>query len=496
MTTSVVSFFRVRSPQQDWSGQELAEFYRVEAALIQAGLRVETDRGLSDDGEPWFVFCRPDGEVFIHIARISGIYVLAGPAYEGLARGENIRALVEDLVSRHPLVQAGPNRRNSNIFLHPAALLVAVVATAFLKSGEAQAHSEATLPEAQIARAPTGGGVPVFGSARPADSGFIILDAGQSAIVMVAIASILGTVMVDREERGLGGGNQSAVLSHALDDHPAANSAQHSSAQVSAFDALSGRTGTFDGNGFAPDTAHEPRHDIAPADVSSAEGVQSLALVAVLWDLPKSAPAPVASTFDGESLASSLTTILEGAIASPPTVTDQTKVLLEVSRSWDLPSIDAAKIIFGQQVIALIDLKSVSHVSEIPALIKNAIEEGLHVVVGRAPPDLSGPQLSHDGLLTPPPSSGAPEVLPINLETGGALDTTMPVLDALQSALQVFLNSTPQFKVIATDRNVVIYDPVALTHQFMDVKSFTWDFQDGSTLSLVGLPTALPDFLV
>jgi hypothetical protein len=486
MTASVVSFFRARRPQQDWSGQELAEFYRVEAALIQAGLRVETDRGLSDDGEPWFVFCRPDGEVFIHIARISGLYVLAGPAYDGLAKGENIRALVEDLVSRHPLVQAGPNRRNSNIFLHPAALLVAVVATAFLKSGEAQAHSEAALPEAQIARAPTGGGIPMFGPARPADSGFIILDAGQSAIVMVAIASILGTVMVDREERGLGGGNQSAVLSHALDDHPAANSAQHSSAI----------TGTFDGNGFAPDTAHAPTHDIAPATVSSTEGVQSLALVAVLWDLPKSAPAPVASTFDGESLASSSTTILEVAITPPPTVIDQTKVLLEVSRSWDLPSIDAAKIIFGQQVIALIDLKSVSHVSEIPVLIKNAIEVGLHVVVGHTPPDLGGSQLSHDGLLSPPPSSDAPEVLPINLETGGALDTTMPVLDALQSALQVFLNSTPQFKVIATDRNVVIYDPVALTDQFMDVKSFTWDFQDGSTLSLVGLPTALPDFLV
>ncbi|MGH1557087.1 hypothetical protein ACRAWD_03340 [Caulobacter segnis] len=51
MAAQVLSFFQ-RSPRfaptpADWSQQELAEFYRVEAALIRAGIRVGTDRGLS-----------------------------------------------------------------------------------------------------------------------------------------------------------------------------------------------------------------------------------------------------------------------------------------------------------------------------------------------------------------------------------------------------------------------------------------------------------------
>jgi uncharacterized protein YfiM (DUF2279 family) len=64
MAAQVLSFFQ-RSPRlapapSDWSQQELAEFYRVESALIRAGIRVGTDRGMSDENEPWFVFYRAD----------------------------------------------------------------------------------------------------------------------------------------------------------------------------------------------------------------------------------------------------------------------------------------------------------------------------------------------------------------------------------------------------------------------------------------------------
>src|SRR5689334_20248536 len=142
MVAQVISFFQ-RTPRPaavpaDWTQQELAEFYRVESALIRAGIRVGTDRGMSDENEPWFCFYRlDDGDVVIHFARIDGEYLIAGPAYEEIARGIDFTALVRNMVASHPLIRR--NERGSNISIHPAALLIAVVGTAFFKSGEARA---------------------------------------------------------------------------------------------------------------------------------------------------------------------------------------------------------------------------------------------------------------------------------------------------------------------------------------------------------------------
>lgn len=136
-----VSFlFASRPRSRDWTAQELAEFYRVESALIQGGMRIVTDRGLSDEGDPWFIFCREDsGDPVVHFARIDGQYVIASPAYEGVARGLDFRSMVQDLISRHKLAPVNKPGK-SNIFMHPAALLIIVVGTAFFKTpGEAQA---------------------------------------------------------------------------------------------------------------------------------------------------------------------------------------------------------------------------------------------------------------------------------------------------------------------------------------------------------------------
>ena len=75
MSGPVVSFFHwqdsIQPRLRDWTAQELAEFYRVEAALVTSGMRVESERGLSDEGDPWFIFCRSeDKEVIAHFARI------------------------------------------------------------------------------------------------------------------------------------------------------------------------------------------------------------------------------------------------------------------------------------------------------------------------------------------------------------------------------------------------------------------------------------------
>jgi hypothetical protein len=127
--------------RRDWSNQELADLYRVEALLVQANIRIETTRGLSDEGDPWFVFCHADGEVFVHLARIDGIYVLDGPGLDSVLRGESFAALIDRFASavtaRAPtgnIVQFRPGKRDAIVRLHPAVMLAAMVWSLYLAS--------------------------------------------------------------------------------------------------------------------------------------------------------------------------------------------------------------------------------------------------------------------------------------------------------------------------------------------------------------------------
>ena len=135
---SVIPLFAPRELPSDWSQQELAELYRVEDTLIQAGMSVETDRGLTEEVDPWFVFCRQEsGEVIIHFARCDGIYIAVGSFFEGVLSGNSFAAIVRQFLSDQPLVLSPRRGKNdSNLFMHPAAMLMALVATAFLVSQE------------------------------------------------------------------------------------------------------------------------------------------------------------------------------------------------------------------------------------------------------------------------------------------------------------------------------------------------------------------------
>lgn len=131
---NVTSLQSYKSRVRDWSPQDLAEFYRVESALIQAGILVYTDSGVTDEGDPWFIFCREsDNEIVVHIAHIDGHYIIASSAYMGVARGKDLRGMVRDLLERHKLSTAGADK-NSNIFMHPSALLILVIGAAFFKT--------------------------------------------------------------------------------------------------------------------------------------------------------------------------------------------------------------------------------------------------------------------------------------------------------------------------------------------------------------------------
>ena len=59
-----------------------------------------------------------------------------------------------------------------------------------------------------------------------------------------------------------------------------------------------------------------------------------------------------------------------------------------------------------------------------------------------------------------------------------------------------FFQHTPHWTMFNDDKGVVVYDTDALKDHPNELKSVTFDFSDGSTLSLVGLPAELPLFLV
>lgn len=130
----------------DWTNQELADLYRVEAMLVQANMRVSTGRGVSDEGEPWFVFCKEDGDVFVHLARIDGTYLLDSPGLGNLLQGGDFSELISRFVAQ-VAARAAPGRDNvvtlrprmlhdQTVRLHPAVMLAALVWSLYIASDD------------------------------------------------------------------------------------------------------------------------------------------------------------------------------------------------------------------------------------------------------------------------------------------------------------------------------------------------------------------------
>ncbi|MDC0400180.1 hypothetical protein OAN59_10815, partial [Alphaproteobacteria bacterium] len=122
-----------------WSNQELSEFYRILDILDKAGVAVESDQGLSDEGDPWFVFCHRDkSQVVAHFARIDGVFYSISGFSQSIYKGSDIRQVVDQMLASHPLMVPRVDG-NSRLFMHPSAVLTAfVVASFFLTVDEAR----------------------------------------------------------------------------------------------------------------------------------------------------------------------------------------------------------------------------------------------------------------------------------------------------------------------------------------------------------------------
>ncbi|WP_306150188.1 MULTISPECIES: hypothetical protein [unclassified Roseibium] len=141
-------------PEGDWTNQELADLYRVESLLVQAGIKMSTGRGVTDENDPWFVFCREDGDVFVHLARADGRYLLDSPGLSGLLEGPDFATLIDTFVKQLAALRAPDDDsnvvsfrpkmlRDKSVHLHPSILLAALIWTLYLASDDIASATEA-----------------------------------------------------------------------------------------------------------------------------------------------------------------------------------------------------------------------------------------------------------------------------------------------------------------------------------------------------------------
>jgi hypothetical protein len=90
-----------RADQQGWSKHELWHLRRA-AELMRAGrLPVGTASSVTDEGEPWFVFCDAESsEVIAHFARIGSRYVACVPFHNGTLTGRVFPDLLEQFLQQ------------------------------------------------------------------------------------------------------------------------------------------------------------------------------------------------------------------------------------------------------------------------------------------------------------------------------------------------------------------------------------------------------------
>ncbi|WPZ31659.1 hypothetical protein T8A63_19325 (plasmid) [Sulfitobacter sp. OXR-159] len=154
-----VSFFPQRqntcTPASGWTNQELADLYRTQRILALAGVTTQVDHGITDEGDPWFVFMDGQNEVLVHFSRFDGFYLVTSQLQEEPIKGDSLHDLVSEFSRRvQPVAQAGQNvvslaRNNQGVaFIHPAAALAALVWSVYLMADELIAATPAVTEDA------------------------------------------------------------------------------------------------------------------------------------------------------------------------------------------------------------------------------------------------------------------------------------------------------------------------------------------------------------
>lgn len=127
-----------------WSNQELADLYRAQRILALTGIAINVAHGVTDEGDPWFIFMDSQHEVIAHFSRFDGLYMVSSLVQEKPIKGSSLQVLVSQFseLAKPVTADAGAGHnivsiagRNSNVILiHPAAALAALVWSIYLMS--------------------------------------------------------------------------------------------------------------------------------------------------------------------------------------------------------------------------------------------------------------------------------------------------------------------------------------------------------------------------
>lgn len=204
-----------RQRSQGWRPDEIAEVYRVVDLLGRAGVAVSIDSGRTDEGEPWLAVLRDDTEdVVVHVARIDGRVIVASTASERVFSGPSLSETLRRVVGTEILVL--PKGGTASLYLHPAALLAAVIATALTQAtagdttgtdSVAQGRSDASTADGTQAPQSGAGPQPRDDLRSPASADSLPLPGRQDApaypqsVVATAVATVVLSVTLTGEEQ-------------------------------------------------------------------------------------------------------------------------------------------------------------------------------------------------------------------------------------------------------------------------------------------------------
>jgi hypothetical protein len=485
---SVVSFLNKSSRPRDWSQQELATFYRVQNALVQAGLSVSCDRGMTDEGDPWFVFCREDGEIALHFARIEGSYFVAGPTLKAAASSKDFDQLVRELLDRHASIR--PSSGN-NVFMHPAALLVMLVAMAVFNGPEANAHSEFEDKSGRSRAAGDGGGGLSGAHTSTAAASPAVKEAAQAALILSAI-TLLSDVVVEETGRPHSPGVDEAdgtgtqAVRHAghedvavlLPDASNPSSPHVESALHSApAEAVLASAKTPEHLDMQPalvpqatDRGGEDAFAKAPHDASVGPLTKDAGVHEPVLERPQqsASPAPV----------DHLQAAAEKAAPTPP---------VSAPPSSSPEALKAAQLDFGGEKALL------AHVDPSFTLsdgLKPVLEQGPHFLA-----DGGAASSGHNTSSVQPPADPAAQAPPKADIAGDIAPKPEAHRPAMQEAIDTFTAQTSEYRIVLSGPDVLFVDKFAVEHSPQLVVNVTFDFADGSHLSLIGLPANLPEGL-
>ena len=139
----------------DWTNQERADLYRAHALVQAARPGLECDRGVSDEGDPWFLIGDQHGDAFIHICRIGKEYILDSVTLPHVLTGKDFKSLLDDFLltvtnekrkTTEPVNVIRLNR-GGVVCLHPSMMIAALVWTILLEMDEATLPTISTLDD-------------------------------------------------------------------------------------------------------------------------------------------------------------------------------------------------------------------------------------------------------------------------------------------------------------------------------------------------------------